>query len=75
MIQRCRIETNHDYGIILEYSVRSLAAPQGSSTELFIVHEGTKVNILDQDRDWYKIELIDGKQGWIPAGSVGIVCW
>ncbi|RKY55259.1 MAG: hypothetical protein DRP89_03660 [Candidatus Neomarinimicrobiota bacterium] len=73
MIQRCRIETNHDYGIILEYSVRSLAAPQGSSTELFIVHEGTKVNILDQDRDWYKIELIDGKQGWIPAGSVGLI--
>ncbi|MCK4688942.1 MAG: SH3 domain-containing protein, partial [Candidatus Marinimicrobia bacterium] len=52
---------------------KSLAAPQGGSTELFIVHEGSKVKILEQDGNWYKIELIDGKQGWITAGGVGII--
>lgn len=73
MVQRYKIETGHDYGIIIDYSVKSLAAPQGGSTELFIVHEGSKVKILEQDGNWYKIELIDGKQGWINAGGVGII--
>ncbi|MCK4297178.1 MAG: SH3 domain-containing protein, partial [Candidatus Marinimicrobia bacterium] len=73
MVQRYKIETGHDYGIIIDYSVKSLAAPQRGSTELFIVHEGSKVKILEQDGNWYKIELIDGKQGWITAGGVGII--
>jgi len=73
MIPRHRIETGQNTGIIISYSVRSLAAPQEGSTELFIVHEGTKVVILDKDGDWLKIELIDGKQGWIPADDIGTI--
>lgn len=73
MIPRHRIETGQNAGIIIHYSVRSLAAPQEGSTELFIVHEGTKVAILDKDGDWLKIELIDGKQGWIPADDIGTI--
>jgi len=73
MIPRHRIETGKNVGIIIHYSVQSLAAPQEGSTELFVVHEGTKVAILDKDGDWLKIELIDGKQGWIPADDLGII--
>lgn len=70
-ISRHRIETGQEYGIVISYSVRSLAAPQEGSTELFVVHEGTKVRILDIDGEWSKIELIDGKQGWLQAEEIG----
>jgi len=64
-IQRYQMEKSRAYGIILSSGSKSLAAPQQGSTELFIVHEGTKVRVLDTDGDWNKIELVDGKQGWI----------
>jgi len=44
------------------------SSPGGSSTvDLFVLHEGTKVTILDSVGDWLDVELADGRQGWIPA--------
>ncbi len=40
-------------------------APTNSSDEIFELHEGTKVLILDELDDWKKIKLADGKTGWI----------
>ncbi|TYA60185.1 SH3 domain-containing protein [Formosa maritima] len=39
--------------------------PNLRSTEAFILHEGTKVQILDTVNNWKKIKLSDGKTGWI----------
>ncbi|MCD6440706.1 MAG: tetratricopeptide repeat protein [Candidatus Marinimicrobia bacterium] len=73
LIQRYQMEKSRAYGVVLSSHSKSLAAPQEGSTELFIVHEGTKVRILDTDGDWSKIELIDGKQGWILSLDLGII--
>ncbi len=64
--QRYRLEYLDKKGIVLTGEVKILAAPEETSTNLFQVHEGTKFTILDSDGIWYKIKLIDGKQGWIP---------
>jgi len=69
-IQKYQSETAEDQGVILSETVSSLAAPQAGSTELFIIHEGTKVRLMDSDGNWIKIELIDGKQGWILQSDV-----
>lgn len=45
----------------------------GSGTDLFVLHEGTKVRILDQVGDWLNIELSDGRQGWLPASSLELI--
>ncbi|MDV7186419.1 tetratricopeptide repeat protein [Lutibacter sp. TH_r2] len=42
-------------------------APTPSGEEVFELHEGTKVQILDELDDWKKIKLTDGKIGWIPS--------
>jgi tetratricopeptide (TPR) repeat protein len=39
--------------------------PNSRSQELFRLHEGTKVQILDTINQWKKIKLADGKIGWI----------
>ncbi len=41
--------------------------PTMGSTIAFTLHEGTKVKILAQDGNWYRIALADGKDGWIPS--------
>ena len=49
-------------------SVKSSPGEEGKS--LFILHEGTKVEILDVLGSWYKVEISDGRQGWMPAADV-----
>ena len=42
------------------------SSPSVSGSTLFKLHEGTKVSILDNSmKQWAKIELADGKTGWI----------
>lgn len=45
-------------------------APTYNSEEVFVLHEGTKVFVLDAVDDWKKIRLVDGKQGWIIASEI-----
>jgi tetratricopeptide (TPR) repeat protein len=49
-------------------SVRSSPGEAGKS--IFVLHEGTKVSLLDELGDWTRIELSDGRQGWIAAESI-----
>ena len=53
-------------------SVKS-SPSSGSSKDLFVIHEGTKVTILDEVGTWKNISLADGRQGWIPAGDLEII--
>ena len=41
------------------------SAPSTQSEDLFILHEGTKVIVLEEFNDWMKIKLSDGMIGWV----------
>ena len=43
------------------------SSPDASGTDLFILHEGTKVSIKSKLGDWNEIEMEDGNVGWMPA--------
>ncbi len=45
----------------------------GTAKDLFVLHEGTKVRILDRIGDWQNIELADGRQGWLPTSDMEII--
>lgn len=45
-------------------------APTLNSEEVFTLHEGTKVIVLDSVDNWKKIKLADGKQGWIISTEI-----
>ena len=44
-----------------------------SSKDLFVLHEGTKVKILDSVGVWKNISLSDGRQGWIQESDMEII--
>lgn len=46
-----------------ETSVRT--EPNDRSEQAFLLHEGTKVNVLEELNDWNRIELVNGQSGWI----------
>jgi uncharacterized protein YgiM (DUF1202 family) len=41
-----------------------------SGTSLFVIHAGTKVNLIDELGDWVKIQLADGNEGWLPLSDL-----
>lgn len=45
----------------------------GSAKDLFILHEGTKVRILDEVGDWKNVSLADGRQGWMRAADLEVI--
>jgi tetratricopeptide (TPR) repeat protein len=48
-------------------------APTLNSEEIFTLHEGAKVIVLDAIDNWKKIILVDGKQGWIIADEIKLL--
>ena len=66
-LSRHRDIVNPDTGIILAPSVVVRSSPSESGTELYILHEGTKIEVNEEVSSWQNIKLIDGREGWIVA--------
>ena len=58
--------------ISIESDVRSSPINRGENI-VFIIHEGTKVEIATKQPGWYEIVLLDGKKGWISVDGVRII--
>ena len=57
--------------IVTASSVTVKSTPAKNGTDLFILHEGTKVNITDGSmRGWLEIRIADGKEGWIERNKL-----
>ena len=49
------------------------SAPDAQSTDLFVLHEGVKFDLLDAVGEWRKIRIADGKVGWLPAADMQVI--
>ena len=57
--------------IIIAPSVNVKKAPTSNSLDVFVLHEGTRVDIIDKDiKGWVGVHVSDGRNGWIPIGSL-----
>lgn len=54
-----------DEAIILRPVVTVKSSPDQSGKDLFILHEGTKVQITDSLSRWIEVKITDGNSGWI----------
>ena len=59
--------------VIFAPSVNGKSSPDSSGTDLFVLHEGSKVAIEDKVGKWYEIRLSDGNRGWVPEESLTII--
>jgi tetratricopeptide (TPR) repeat protein len=59
--------------IIFSPRVDVRSSPDYKSTVLFILHEGTKVDLLDSVGEWTKIRIPRGDVGWINRNSFEII--
>ncbi len=60
----------HKEAIVFTPTVTAKSSPTRSAVDLFVIHEGTKVRIVDEVQGWVKIKLHDGSIGWLPGNAV-----
>ncbi|MBR0046415.1 MAG: tetratricopeptide repeat protein [Bacteroidaceae bacterium] len=67
-------QTHRDTAIILVPAVTVKSSPSETSTDLFLIHEGSKVEILDGSmKEWMEVKFEEGKQGWIPVSTLEVI--
>lgn len=73
MFQRDSI-MNRTTAIIMQPVVSVKSSPNDAGTDLFLIHTGSKVEILDDTMtDWAKIKLEEGKEGWVQTDVMAII--
>jgi len=73
LVSRTVEASQEKYGIVLNPEIKVYSAPQTISTEVFVIHEGTRVQIERGQDDWFRIRLADGKEGWGQASEIGVI--
>lgn len=59
--------------IILSPRVDVKGAPTDSGMNVFVIHEGTKVQVLRQQEGWINIRIASGNEGWIPESDLVVI--
>ena len=58
------------YGILFNKKIEVWAEPNSRAEVLFLLHEGTKVQMLDKLQEWQKIRISNGSEGWVKEGKL-----
>ena len=62
---------NRTGAIIISPSVNIKKTPAKNSADQFVLHEGTRVDIIDKGMtDWRCIRIGDGREGWIETKAI-----
>ncbi len=61
---------NEKPAIVFAEMVLVKSEPQKASNNVFTLHEGTKVFVLESLENWRKIQLTDGTEGWIEKTAI-----
>lgn len=66
VINECEL----DEAIIMKPKLDVKGSPSEDALEVFLLHEGTKVSIRNEQNGWYEISIANGNVGWVPANTV-----
>jgi len=67
------ISMSRNEAIVLTSSVSIKGSPSEQGTNLFILHEGTKVHLEQTNGDWLEVKIPNGNRGWIKSSDLAII--
>ncbi|MGB7842401.1 MAG: tetratricopeptide repeat protein [Salinimicrobium sp.] len=59
------LDQESSFAIVFSEEADVKSEPNLGSTDVFQLHEGTKVKVTEDFQDWFEIELPNGNQGWM----------
>ncbi len=60
-----KTKITHNTAVIFTPTVNIKSAPDDKSSTIFILHQGSKVNLLEESANWEKIKIANGSEGWL----------
>ncbi len=60
----------HEEAIVMGSAISVKSSPDRSATDLFVLHEGTKVKVLSEVDEWCEVVIADGKKGWTLESNI-----
>ena len=68
--QKHELETKQG-AIVIAPTVNVKKTPAVSGTDVFVIHEGTRVDITDRGmKQWRGVKLADGREGWLKTSQI-----
>lgn len=68
--QKYYYNIEHKEAIVFDPSVTVKSSPTQNAVDLFVIHEGTKVRIIDNIDNWVEIKINNGSIGWLPEKTI-----
>jgi tetratricopeptide (TPR) repeat protein len=68
--QRNHYLNNQHEAIVFTPTVNIKSSPDDNSKDIFVLHEGTKVTLLDLVADWQEIRIANGSVGWMKTSDI-----
>lgn len=61
---------NNKEAVVFTPSITVKSSPTPNAVDLFVIHDGTKVEIIDRIDSWVEIKIQNGSIGWIPMVAI-----
>lgn len=68
--QKYRLLKSDNEAIVFTPTITVKSSPNQNSVDLFVIHEGSKVKIIEKVGGWYEIKIANGSVGWLPASAL-----
>lgn len=63
-------ELSHDEAIVIGRAISVKSSPDKAATDVFVLHEGTKVTVETEIDGWCEITIANGNKGWTLASNI-----
>ena len=61
---------NRSEAVVMSSAISVKSSPDRLSTDIFVLHEGTKVTVSSEVDGWCEITISDGKKGWTESSHL-----
>jgi hypothetical protein len=58
------------FAIVFSEATDVKSEPKTNSDTIFVIHEGTKVQLLETDGLWTHVAIVNGVEGWMPSAEL-----
>lgn len=66
-------EQIQEYAIVMQTDAQLKSKPVDDNAIATMLQAGTKVQIVDSDKNWYKVKLPNDKTGWIKNNAIELI--
>lgn len=66
-------QLNEEEAVVMSLSAAVKASPDSAATDLFVLHEGTVVEITGRLGEWCEVMIADGKKGWTESRKIEVI--